>query len=319
MFNRGQRFGDRLEGGFDIVAKIVRFFFRAMIVLRGVLKRLSPDYGKDISCRIGRFKINLPYGHMLPFYREKYLQYDKFLPHLAKFLPKDCFVIDVGANCADTVAGMIDANPCLNFLCIEADEFFFQYLISNVEVIREALPCAQVKVVNALVGFEVSNVTMMGDRSTKKAVPLQGASGRAIKSRTLDDIINNERIQHVGISLLKVDTDGYDYDVINSASLLLRGYLPLLFFECQYDGAHQKEKYRALIRDLAGKGYVSWSVFDNFGALLLRAGSQSNVLDLIDYVWCQNVGKSHRTFYYLDIFAGTFEHGELIGCALLGY
>jgi FkbM family methyltransferase len=280
---------------------------------------LSPDYGKDIAHQVGKLKIVLPYGHMLPVYQKQCPQYDRFLLHIAKYLPNNSFVVDVGANCADTLASMIDANPSLNFLCIEADDYFYQYLTSNVCEIQKTYSNSIIKTVKSLAGSEISNVAMVGTGGTKKAVVSLGDNAPTITSKSLDSIIQSQHVEQVSISLVKVDTDGYDYDVINSANLLLKNKLPMLFFECQYDDINQMEKYKILIDHLAERGYKNWTVFDNFGALLQRNSGKDGILDLIDYVWRQNSGKSHRTFYYLDILAGSDLDASLIAEAIDTY
>jgi FkbM family methyltransferase len=292
---------------------------RVKNIAKKTVKRLSPDYGKDIVHQIGELKITLPYGHMLPVYQKQCPQYDRFLPHIAKYLPSHSFVVDVGANCADTLAGMIDANPLLNFLCIEADDYFYQYLTSNVCEIQKTYSNSIIKTFKSLAGSEISNVEMAGTGGTKKAVASLDSSTKTITSKSLDSIIQSQHVDQASISLIKVDTDGYDYDVINSASLLLQNKLPILFFECQHDDISQKEKYKMLIHHLAELGYNSWTVFDNFGALLLRNCDKDAILDLINYVWRQNAGTSRRTFYYLDILVGADADASLIADAIDNY
>jgi tRNA G46 methylase TrmB len=75
--------------------------------------------------------IKLPPGHELPEYREVYPKYDTFLGKLARILPPGSTVIDIGANVGDLLASMITQNKELNFLCIEPDSLFFEYLVSN--------------------------------------------------------------------------------------------------------------------------------------------------------------------------------------------
>ena len=107
--------------------------------------------------------------------------------------------------------------------------------------------------------------------------------------------------------------------MINSANLLLKNKLPILFYECQYEDLVQMEKYKTLINHLAERGYENWTIFDNFGALMLRNGVKHDILDLMNYVWCQNVGKSHRTIYYLDMLVGSNVDASLIADAIDNY
>jgi hypothetical protein len=135
-----------------------------------------------------------------------------------------------------------------------------------------------IKTVKALAGFEISNVATVGSGGTKKAVASLGNSATTLTSKSLDSIIQSQNLDHASISLVKVDTDGYDYDVINSANLLLKNKLPMLFFECQYEDIVQME-IQTLINHLAERGYKNWTIFDNFGALMLRNGVKHDILD----------------------------------------
>src|ERR1700723_972882 len=94
--------------------------------------------GMKTEYRYRNFSIRLPADHLLPFYQSMYGTYDKFLPHLVRYLEPQATVIDVGANCGDTLAGMYDANDRLNYICVEPDEVFFRYLSENAARMRNS-------------------------------------------------------------------------------------------------------------------------------------------------------------------------------------
>jgi len=279
----------------------------------------EPAPAVDIGYEIGKFVIRLPHDHLLPVYQARFPQYDRFLPHLARFLPNNSIVIDVGANCADTLAGMADKNETLDFLCIEADQFFFQYLSVNAEVIKNTTPARQIVLVKCLVGSEVTNVVMAGGGGTKKAVYSQDPNHDAIQSASLDSILEITNAQVERISLVKVDTDGYDYDVLNSSFHLLERRQPLLFFEAHFSDDHQLAKYKELITAIEKFGYTNWTVFDNFGGLMLSEAAPNQVNDLLAYVWRQNQNQSNRTIYYIDILVGVERDKNLIHAACQYY
>jgi FkbM family methyltransferase len=256
---------------------------------------------------------------MLPVYQARFPQYDRFLPHLAGFLPSNSIVIDVGANCADTLAAMADKNDTLDFLCIEADQYFCQYLAANAEAIKTTNPARQIVLIKCLVGSEVTNVIMAGGGGTKKAVYSDDSNQDAIQSASLDSILEITSAQVDRISLVKVDTDGYDYDVLNSAFNLLSSRQPLLFFEAHFSDDQQRAKYEELIMALERFSYTNWSVFDNFGALMLSEAAPSQVIDLLAYVWRQNQSQSNRTIYYIDILVGVDRDKNLIRAACQHY
>lgn len=260
-----------------------------------------------INYRIGKYTIVLPTDHKLPEYEKRFRQYDRFLPHLASYMGSKSIIIDVGANCADTVAAMADRNPELQFLCVEADNIFFEYLTENIKKINIISPGINIIAVNALAGKNINDVVMVGTNGTKSVTKPDTVSAKSsiLSSKTLDAITISSGFSLDNVSLIKVDTDGYDYDVIISAEQVITQSHPLLFFECQFIDETQKSNFESLFFYLQSIGYIRWAVFDNFGALMMRASSITEIFQLMDYIWLQNCGKSARTVYYLDIFAST--------------
>jgi hypothetical protein len=113
--------------------------------------------------------------------------------------------------------------------------------------------------------------------------------------------------------------DGYDYDVLDSAGLLIARDKPLLFFECQMDNLSQKVAYEATIHGLTENGYRDWALFDNFGELVFRARQFEEIKQLFDYVWRQNMKRSTRTIWYFDVLAAHESAADLAQVALEGY
>ena len=116
------------------------------------------------------FSILLPVEHMLPQYQQKHVKYDRFLPHLGSYIEDKATVIDVGANCGDTLAGMVEKNPNATYVCIEPDATFFNYLETNIIRMKQALKNISVHTVKTLVGRSVTNVSLEGTGGTKHAV-----------------------------------------------------------------------------------------------------------------------------------------------------
>jgi FkbM family methyltransferase len=264
---------------------------------------------------IGRFTIDLPIDHMLPSYQLAHPKYDRFLPCLARFLPTDSVVIDVGANVGDTLAGMASCNPNLDYFCIEADEDFYSLLTSNIELIKELEPDLKAFTSCNLIGREIDNAILEGCGGTKRAVESSNISS-SIRSIEFDDFISSSMPKDKIISLLKIDTDGWDYDVINSALETVKQYLPLIFFECQYSEDYQLHKYIETIDTLASLGYDSWFIFDNFGELILETNNKETITQLANYINNQTNGKSTRTIYYMDVLAATDGNREIAVAAL---
>jgi FkbM family methyltransferase len=260
---------------------------------RRALKSLLPQREETLAC--GPISLVLPPGHLLGTYQRQHPRYDRFLPHLAAQLAAGDGVIDVGANCGDTLAAMVVANPALRFLCIEPDPAFIAYFERNLSALRAQWPALEVQLAASLVGREVTSAALEGSGGTKHAKP--GAGGMA--ASTLDSLLAAQAF--AAVRLLKSDVDGFDWDVLNSAAELLRREQPLLFFECHFADAAQRTGYERLVTSLTGLGYRHWTVFDNFGEVLLPAAAPEQLPGLFDYVQRQNQGRSTRTLHYYDL------------------
>lgn len=116
------------------------------------------------------FSIYMPADHALPTYKKLNKNYDRFLPHLVKYFKSAKYtVVDIGANVGDSLAGMIEKNSKLNFICIEADKSFYDYLKKNLQIIKKNIKNAKIKIIKEFVGKNVTNVFLKGKNVTKKA------------------------------------------------------------------------------------------------------------------------------------------------------
>ena len=282
--------------------------------MRNLLTKLR-NWGRprDQHLAFGGFSVRLPPGHMLPVYLRKHPSYDCFLPLLAAHLQAGSMVIDVGANCGDTVAAMAAQNPNLHYLCIEPDAEFQRYLLANIALMQAVAPGLRIEAVMAMVGKEVTSAGLAGKGGSKHAVPGAGA----VLTTTLDEIASSA--DRPRTSLLKSDVDGFDYDVINSASDLIRRDRPLLFYECQTADEAQRCGFERLLLSLGEAGYTRWTVFDNFGEVMLADTSPAQISQLMAYAWRQNQKRATRTVYYFDILAAGPADAALVDRVLDAY
>jgi FkbM family methyltransferase len=231
---------------------------------------------------------------------------------LVKYIAPDSTVIDVGANCGDSVAAMYSANRRVRYVCIEPDNTFFHFLKRNALEIKKTDDNANFALYQSFIGKSVSDATLVGSGGSKHAVISADSSVRAdrVSSQTLDRLVSETEI--TGVRLLKSDVDGFDYDVIDSAEATIKSETPILFFECQMDNPEQKSGYERTIGRLREMGYENWVVFDNFGEVVLQTKGVDSIFQLFEYVWRQNSKRSTRTIYYYDILAATNKDETLI-------
>lgn len=275
----------------SIQRRLVRRLARLTHAARRIL-------GLPQKVRLGDFTLELPPEHVLPLYQLDHLRYDCFLPYLARALPSGSWVIDVGANCGDTLLAMAAANRELNFVAYEPDPLFLTYLERNIVQARKTGWKAEVDIHACLVAQGEVSGSLIGNNGTRtvehsnSAPPLRTERLDGLSSSSGDSRRNRP-------ALIKSDVDGFDFDVILSAGSLLE-QAPLLFFECDSNTTWQRGEYEKLFRVLKDRGMSSWFVFDNFGAYLFSASQPELIVDLMSYCMSQK-RMPHPTIYYVDV------------------
>lgn len=247
-------------------------------------------------------KFTLSPGHRLNLHQKYYPLYDRFLPFLAYYLAADDVVIDVGANCGDTVAGMFAANPSLRYVAIEPHDDFFAMLQENVGRIAATHSSLKVNLVKSLVGRSVESATLSSGRGTANATT-NGDTPPTHTSQTLDAIMAKLDIDTV--RLLKSDVDGYDFDVLDSATATLERSQPIVFFESQIDHEFQRDGFAKAFETLERLGYCYWVLFDNYGSVVAQMTDRVAVSQLVEYPWRKRQETVWNTINYFDVLAVT--------------
>ena len=200
--------------------------------------------------------------NLVAVYQEKYRLYDRFLPHLASYL--EGTVVDVGANCGALAVAMGSNNPALEFVCIEPEDKHLLHLRNNIRLVSNKIQVDKAKI--------------------------------GTNFKLLDKVIQEFEVGDIG--LLKVDVDGYDWDVLDSYSFSQK---PPIYIEEDFKEPWQYEKYFAMNQRLSNLGYNNIWMFDNYGCLIGFTKDWDMVNTLNSYVGRMKHGKSQITMYYLDL------------------
>ena len=250
--------------------KIKKIFFYFKY---GLLKSIRIFFKIDQKIKIGSRIMVLPPEHPLSMWTSLYKDYDNFLPKLVKEMSSNESIIDIGANVGDTLFRFIDTNSKPNYFSIEADQYFFKYLKKNKGLLEKDIQ-DRVTLINELVGNNLKgHLTQKSNLGSKFLVE----SPDGLETKSLDKIIIDGNIQN--IKLIKVDVDGYDYNVLLSAMNEIKKNKPSLFFEYM---SLNKTEYIELIKKLYEIGYSEWTIINNYGSAIFENKHYKDVLDYID-------------------------------------
>lgn len=271
----------------------------------GMLKHKAPY-------RIDGFDVELSKDHNLPIFQKSYPMYDRFVPYLGELADihssyynnrrKDensGVIIDIGANCGDTVAALIKHTKG-RVLCVEPVPEYYKLLGENVSNMPEEYR-NRIITLNAFVGNEEHNWSYETEHGTAHMVSTD-TTQNGILIYSLPHAMEVKKIDYFDIDLIKVDTDGYDADCIMSMGNELGIIDPPIFWENLIENEERKNSYDLLVEYLKKNGYESFCVFDNFGNFLIRTDSEG-VHSINDYINRFQKGFSGRSFYYVDILA----------------
>jgi FkbM family methyltransferase len=171
-------------------------------------------------------------------------------------------VFDVGANVGQS-ARKFRRN------CPSARIYSFEPFRSTFEQLREnTRPLANVECVNLALGSESGEVTVAAQPQSVSN-SLRAGAGRAgtgaaevVRVETLDGFCAGRGIER--IDLLKIDTEGYDLEVLRGAEGMLRaGRISLIEVEAGMSRRNSKHVPLAdFVRHLEGRGFVLFGVYD---------------------------------------------------------
>lgn len=90
---------------------------------------------------------------------------------------------------------------------------------------------------------------------------------------TLTQLLERHQISFNDVDLIKIDTDGFDYEVIIGMADKLSEVSPILHWEnaIEEDGTDKSYNgYKRLEKYLLDSGYDDFCIFDNFGNYLFK-------------------------------------------------
>ncbi len=244
-------------------------------------------------------QLMVPLSSRIPIYHRTYENYDKAIAALAKFvqMKKNATIgfVDVGANVGDTVVNVANYKKT-KFLLIEGDRYFGNILRMNMAfredvdyIFEEAFMTD-----DDTQGFSYNHRNSSGalmpeniesNHSSKKCIMM-----------TLDYVVEKNGFSP---DIIKIDTDGFDLNVIRGGVKTLKKSSPYLFFEWHPEWLERNgEDPMSVWEILKELNYEKGIAFDNFGNpfVIFDVKNVDLLRFLMDYTRCKD-----KRIYYYDI------------------
>jgi FkbM family methyltransferase len=275
--------------------------------LRNVLLRIADPV---VTVRVHTLPLQMRLSHPNPLYAAVAPFYDTALPRICRHVrERDGWLqlVDVGANVGDTVAAVEAVVPESLYLCVEPNDDNVRLLRINTASYGKRLVCEQV-----LCGEQTGVVagTLVENRGNSYLQTQTNSSPEAASAlaptmlvATLDDLVaRHSAFTHINV--VKIDTEGYDAQVLRGASQLISTKKPALYFEFIPDLLRAAgDEPLAVLDFLAAHGYESALIYDNKGIPLevIQTSSHKALQILIERI-------DGKTVYYFDILAMHCDH-----------
>src|SRR3990172_8413704 len=240
-------------------------------------------------------------SHKLPYCYSNFPFYDRALARVCKNIKdidEHLTFVDVGANIGDTVA-LIAENVEGTFLCIEGDSKYVFLLKKNIEKIKGSHVVVEESYCSDVNDKHIGNILVERVGGTTKLIPQDKIdSATSIQFKTLDAIIKI-RPTFKNANVLKIDTDGFEINVLKGSQDFVRDAKPVVFLEYSPDLYIKNHQDPLFILDfLARNGYDRAFCYDNFGRpfSIINSNDKKAASELINAI-------DDKKIYYFDILA----------------
>ena len=278
-----------------------------------------------VKRKIGNKYLIMHQSNMLSSHLNNFPLYDRALPRICQEIKKiDGYLIfvDVGANIGDSISLICD-KVSGSFLCIEGDKEYLPLLITNTsqltesEVFIEECFCSENDSDN-------QNLKIERKLGNSKIVQVnEGGNLSNTQFKTLDNIIR-QYPNFEKANLVKIDTEGFEINVLKGGEGFIKTTRPILYFEFTpelYLNNNQDPMF--IFNFLDKNGYHEALMYDNFGKPLeiIETSDQNRINKLLTLIDNDNI-------YYYDILTyhiskkekyGDLFEKEFVDCIALLY
>jgi FkbM family methyltransferase len=253
------------------------------------------------------YKLNVTDNHPLYEYMKTYKLYDRFLPSLVKNTGSG--LIDIGANIGDTTIIVKSLSDC-EVICVEPDNIFASLLRQNISENN----LSQVRIFPHAISSIGRNVEVEKNDLCSTGNLIDSETGS--KTFTIREMVSDLKIELGSFHTIKIDTDGFDWDVLDS---IVNYYtdtpdvrrFKFIYFEFQFYlnslgfNDHKMDwriaKFVKVIQRLKVFGYDRFYLFDNFGTFMFVSENESDIINVINYIKRTQTDNNAPTLWFCDV------------------
>jgi FkbM family methyltransferase len=251
--------------------------------------------GQSGSLRFGVYTIVTDNAELVRSYHN-YPETNAVIGRLVSLLARHqpIAMIDIGANCGDSLAIAKQASPAVEVLCIEGDGHLCSTLRSN------ATQFSDVTIKNCYLGEKATQIVVSvykrGQNNTLVHNKPNNGHTEIVAIEALDDVVLSWR-GLPRLRFIKCDTEGYDVRVLLGGLSTLRSHQPVLLFEYNREAMRASgETGLRIFSALVEAQYLHGGFYDAFGRFILEGDltDQRLIEDLHAYA----DGQHGKVLYY---------------------
>ncbi|MBY8820796.1 FkbM family methyltransferase [Sphingomonas colocasiae] len=192
------------------------------------LRAVAPFGADSIVFDAGGYSMLLPVSHPLPRYWRGFPNYDRALPRLVRSLSaltqsKEFVIVDIGANVGDTAVALLQ-HPATFVVAIEGNDAFLPHLRQNLSAFTN-----RSAIIERFIGPKTAESFVVETcNGTAKLIHADDGVESSVDMIGLDEALALSNKDD--IDLIKIDTDGFDIQIImNSLAMLNSSNIPIFF------------------------------------------------------------------------------------------
>jgi FkbM family methyltransferase len=266
-----------------------------LMVLRRVVSFTNRFCDPLVSLQFGRTKIVTRLSHDVVFWSVIHRQMNRNFGRLAAPVVAahpDSWIIDVGANIGDGIAILRSVGISAHVFAVEGNPKFLRVLEQN----KSALEPMTIYP-NFVSDGRSEKYQLVSFSSSAHLRPSRDGDVNGSALRGLDEIT-----AHLpSISLLKVDTDGFDFAILRGAAGIIERDRPVIFLEWEpYLIFRAGESIVDFLRIFRNRGYRNVIMWDNLGILVCSISLDDH--ELFNQLSIYFFGDETRPFVDLAIY-----------------